>query len=107
MTASNETPKAAGTGEARAALHQTLPTPKVPALTNAELVHLQSRVIALENLVVALLAQGTVQQLELARSMARYISPRPGFTLHPQTVHAAARMVHFVERADHFRGMPR
>ena len=107
MTASNETPKSARTGEARAAQNQTVPTPKVPALTNAELVHLQSRVIALENLVVALLAQGTVQQLELARSMARYISPRPGSTLHPQTVHAAARMVHFVERADHFRGMPR
>ena len=76
-------------------------------LTQAELVQLQSRVIALENLVVALLAQGTLQQLELARNMATYISPRPGFTPHPLTTHAAARMVHFVERADHFRGMAR
>ena len=78
---------------------------EVPPLTNAELVQLQSRVIALENLVVALLAQGTLQQLDLARNMATYISPRPGFTPHPLTTHAAARMVHFVERADHFRGM--
>ena len=78
---------------------------EAPPLTHAELVQLQSRVIALENLVVALLAQGTLQQLELARNMATYISPRPGFTPHPLTTHAAARMVHFVERADHFRGM--
>ena len=77
----------------------------VPPLANAELVQLQSRVIALENLVVALLAQGTVQQLELARNMASYISPRVGSKPHPLTTHAAARMVHFVERADHFRGM--
>jgi hypothetical protein len=83
------------------------PSRAVPPLTNAELVQLQSRVIALENLVVALLAQGNVQQLELARNMAVYISPRRGFTPHPLTIHAAARMVHFVERADHFRGMPR
>ena len=78
---------------------------EAPPLTHAELVQLQSRVIALENLVIALLAQGTLQQLELARSMATYISPRPGSTPHPLTTHAAARMVHFVERADHFRGM--
>ncbi len=86
--------------------HASATQPQAVPLNNAELVQLQSRVIALENLVVALLAQGTVQQLDLARTMARYISPRPGFTLHPLTVHAAARMVHFVERADHFRGMP-
>ena len=81
------------------------PSLEVLPLTNSELVQLQSRVIALENLVIALLAQGTLQQLELARDMAAYISPRPGFTQHPLTTHAAARMVHFVERADHFRGM--
>ncbi len=75
-------------------------------LANAELVQLQIRVIALENLVVALLAQGSVEQLQLARDMAVYISPREGFTPHPLTIHAAAQMVHFVERAEHFRGMP-
>ena len=77
----------------------------VPRLTNTELVQLQTRVIALENLVVALLAQGTLGQLELARKMAAYISPRPGATPHPLTIHAAAQMVHFVERAEQFRGM--
>ena len=75
-------------------------------LANAELVQLQMRVIALENLVVALLAQGSVEQLQLVRDMAVYIAPRAGFTPHPLTIHAAAQMVHFVERAEHFRGMP-
>lgn len=78
----------------------------IPALTNAELVQLRVRVVALENLVIVLLAEGTRQQLELARDMAAYISPRPGFTDHPLTLHAAAQMVHLVERAGHFRVTP-
>ena len=82
------------------ASHQSTP------LGNSELVQLQIRVIALENLVVALLAQGSVEQLQLARDMAVFIAPRAGFTPHPLTIHAGAQMVHFVERAEHFRGMP-
>jgi hypothetical protein len=74
-----------------------------PALTNAELVQLRVRVIALENLVIALLAEGSERQLAVAREMAEYISPRPGFTQHPLTVHAAAQMTHSVERAQRFR----
>ena len=74
-----------------------------PALTDAELVHLRVRVIALENLVIALLAEGSERQLAVAREMAEYISPRPGFTQHPLTVHAAAQMNHSVERAQRFR----
>ncbi len=74
-----------------------------PALTNAELVHLRVRVIALENLVIALLAEGSERQLAIARKMADYISPRPGFTQHPLTVHAAAQMTHSVDRAERFR----
>jgi len=74
-----------------------------PTLTNAELVHLRVRVIALENLVIALLAEGSERQLSVAREMADYISPRPGFTLHPLTVHAATQMTHSVERARRFR----
>jgi hypothetical protein len=35
--------------------------------------------------------------------MAAYISPRPGFTLHPLTTHAAAQMTDLVERAARFR----
>jgi hypothetical protein len=78
---------------------------QAPALTNAELVQLRIRVIALENLVIALLAEASDRQLELAREMAAYISPRPGSTHHSLTVHAAAQMIDFVERAGHFRSV--
>ena len=78
---------------------------QTPALTNAELVQLRIRVIALENLVIALLADASERQLDLAREMAAYISPRPGSTHHPLTVHAAAQMIDFVERAGHFRSV--
>lgn len=78
---------------------------QIPALTNAELVQLRIRVIALENLVIALLADASERQLDLAREMAAYISPRPGSTHHPLTVHAAAQMIDFVERASNFRGV--
>jgi hypothetical protein len=77
--------------------------PEIPALTNAELVQLRIRVIALENLLIALLADASERQLDLAREMAAYISPRPGSTHHPLTVHAAAQMIDFVERARNFR----
>jgi hypothetical protein len=78
----------------------------VPPLGNAELVQLQVRMIALENLVIALLSQASPQQLDLVREMATYISPRPGFTPHPLTVHAAAQMVHLAERAFHLSDPP-
>src|SRR5579862_7074103 len=76
---------------------------EIPELTNAELVQLRVRVIALENLVIALLAEAPDRQLDLAREMATYISPRAGFTQHPLTIHAAAHMVDLVERAGQFR----
>lgn len=75
----------------------------LPELTNAELVQLRVRVIALENLVMALLAQGSDRQLNAARELANYISPRPGFTEHPLTVQAAKHMTDLAERAFHFR----
>jgi len=78
---------------------------EIPELTNAELVQLRIRVIALENLVITLLAEASDRQLELAREMAAYISPRPAFTQHPLTIHAAAQMIRLVERAGHFRDM--
>jgi len=40
--------------------------------------------------VIALLAGASDRQLDLAHEMAAYISPRPGFTQHTLTVHAAA-----------------
>ena len=77
--------------------------PQVPPLTEADLVQLRIRVVALENLVIALLAEASDRQLELAHEMAAYISPRPGFTQHPLTIHAAAHMRDIVSRSAHFR----
>lgn len=76
---------------------------EIPELTNAELVQLRVRVIALENLVISLLAQAPDRQLDLVREMAAFISPRPGFTPHPLTIHAATQMIDLVDRAGHFR----
>jgi hypothetical protein len=75
----------------------------IPEMTNAELVALHVRVIALENLLISLLATASDEQLNLAREMAGFISPRPGFTHHPLTVRAAVHMVDLVERSAHFR----
>jgi hypothetical protein len=71
-------------------------------LTNAELVQLRIRVIALENLVIALLAEASDRQLTLARGMATFISPRAGFTAHPITLRAADEMLSLVDRADRY-----
>ena len=75
----------------------------MPENNAAEVGALHIRVIALENLVIALLGAASDRQLEQAREMARYISPRPGFTPHPLTTHAAAHMTDLVERASRFR----
>ncbi|WP_200940045.1 hypothetical protein [Aureimonas sp. Leaf324] len=61
------------------------------------------RVIALENLMISILAGSSEWQLREARAMAAYISPRPGATQHPLTIHAAEHMVDLVQRAVHFR----
>ena len=73
-------------------------------MSDADFIALHTRVIALENLVIAMLAVASERQLEVAREMASYISPRPGFTAHRLTVHAAAHMVDLVERAARFHG---
>ncbi len=78
---------------------------RVLPLTNTELVQLRVRVIALENVVISLLAQNSDRQLDRVRDLAAYISPRPGFTAHPLTIHAAAEILHLVERARHFRAL--
>ena len=78
----------------------------VPDLTNAELVQLRIRVIALENLMIAVLAEGSDRQLQVAREMAAYIAPRPGFTQHPLTIQAADHITDLVDRAVHFRTVP-
>jgi hypothetical protein len=63
---------------------------------------LRTRVIALENLVIALLADGSETQRALAKTMAGYIAPRPGATPHRVTLHASHRMIDLVERAERF-----
>ena len=80
-----------------------LPDPDIRNLTDAELIQLRVRVIALENLMIMLLAEGSDKQLALAREMATYISPRVGFTHHPLTLQAAAHMDDLVDRAVHYR----
>lgn len=78
--------------------------PIIPDLTNTELVQLRIRVIALENLVTALLSGAPSSQHELVRAMAVQISPRAGMTPHPLTTKAAAHMNDLVARAVHYRG---
>ena len=75
----------------------------VPPLTNAELVQLRIRVIALENLLIMVLAEGSDRQREKAREMADYIAPRPGHTHHPLTLQAGSHMIDLVDRAVHYR----
>ena len=69
-----------------------------------EINQLHIRVIALENLVVALLAHASTPERAEAAAMASHIRPRAGFTNHPLTTHAAAHMLNLMERAEHFRG---
>ena len=83
-------------------VHVAQTGPGVPPLTNAELVQLQVRVIALENLVIALLSGAAAGQRLLATEMAACISPREGFTQHSLTVHAAAQMNHMLARSKLF-----
>lgn len=54
-------------------------------------------------MMIAVLAEGSDRQLEVAREMAEYISPRPGHTQHPLTIQAANHMTDLVDRAIHFR----
>ena len=74
-----------------------------PEMTNAELVLLRVRVISLENLLIAVLAEGSDQQRETAREIAEIISPRADATQHSLTIRAAQHMTDIVDRADHIR----
>lgn len=78
----------------------------MPSNDAAEVGAMHIRIIALENLVISLLATASDQQVKQAGEMARYIFPRPGATHHPLTTHAAAHMVDLVERASRFRNRP-
>lgn len=67
-----------------------------------ELVHLRTRVIALENVVIALLAAGTPRQSSLAGEIADLIRPRDGSVAHPLTMEAAHLIDGLVQRSRHF-----
>lgn len=64
------------------------------------------RLIALENIVVALLVEAPESQFERVREMARYISPRSGKTPHRLTIEAARNVLALVERAAHYKNKP-
>ncbi len=76
------------------------------AWPSAESAQLRMRVIALENLVIALMALAPEEKLDLAREMALHISPRTGYTPHPLTLRAAEQMRSLVDRSAHFRTAP-
>ena len=99
----NEGGAPAGTPQAGATTAET--EIEIPQLTNAELVQLRVRVIALENVVIALLSKASAEQLRLVGELATFISPRPGFTSHPLTTRASNGMLGLVERSTHFRGL--
>lgn len=75
----------------------------IPELNNSELVQLRIRMIALESLMIAVLAEGSDRQLDVAREMADYVAPRPGFTAHPLTVQAGDHITDLVDRVLRFR----
>ena len=61
------------------------------------------RIIALENLVISLLA--TEDEREVVGKMAAYISPRGGRT-HRMTTLASAHMIDLLKRARRFEAKP-
>lgn len=83
-------------------LPHPLSVPETTTLSDAELIHLRVRVIALENIVLALLATGTTGQHELATAMANIIRPREGAVAHPLTIEAANLIDGLVQRSMHF-----
>lgn len=71
---------------------------------DAEDGNLVVRIIALENIIVALLADAGEDQSQRIRDMAGYITPRPGKTPHRLTTEAARNMLALVDRAAHYKG---
>lgn len=77
----------------------------VGAIGDVEDGNLRVRLIALENIIVALLAGAPDSQSALVREMADFISPRPGVTPHRLTIEAARNMVALVERAALYKAL--
>lgn len=81
------------------AVASTPATPATATFDDAELVQLRMRVVALEGIVLALLAHGSGPQRNAAARMAGHILPRMGATPHPLTIRAARRITQLVDRA--------
>ena len=90
-------------GSRASSTHPEEPPTIIGVVGDAEEVNIRVHLIALENIVVALLAHGPESHLELVREMARYISPRSGTTHHRLTVEAARNMLAIVDRAGSYR----
>lgn len=71
----------------------------------AEYTHLRGRLVALERLVMALLAQRSDGELRLARLAAADVLSRPGFTKHPVPLQAHRQIVHLLARSRHLRSL--
>ncbi|MFO8127182.1 hypothetical protein [Yoonia sp.] len=80
---------------------------EMPPIGDTQIGLLHVRVIALENLVIALLAAASGPQLDLARDMARIIEPRSDAAPHPLTIRAAARLTDLIERSERFQSRER
>jgi hypothetical protein len=80
--------------------------PARPRGASDELERLRARIIGLENVVIALLAEATEHQLDLVRDMAMQISPKQGASPHRLTTDAAGHMTSIVERARRARDRP-
>ena len=61
------------------------------------------RLIAVENIIVALLADAPDSQSVQVREMAKYITPREGSTPHRLTTEAARNMLAMLERAARYK----
>jgi hypothetical protein len=66
-------------------------------MTSVEMAQLRIRLIAVENLVIALLSDASDRQLELARAMASHLAEANG--PYPLVIHAAAQMNDLITRA--------
>ena len=71
-------------------------------LSDQDMVCLRSRVIALENIVVAMLAGGSHDQRAIVHDMAMFVRPPLDAAQDRLTMHAADLMDHLADRATRF-----
>jgi len=83
-------------GGAQSDLHQR---------TNAELLRLRVRVMALENMIISLLSEGADHQQATVRDMAGRIAPRAEGTQQPLRPKSSDQLDDMVNRAQDFRSV--